>query len=73
MHELSISRRNPFPRPAHSLDLRPSDYWLWNDLELEEDISKPNNIQELKEVEQTANNISKAEVRNALASFKKRV
>jgi hypothetical protein len=69
-----ISRRSPFPWPAHSPDLSPLDYWLWNELEQEVVTKKPNDIQELRAVvEQAANNISTADVRNAVASFKKRV
>lgn len=69
-----ISRRSPFPWPAHSPDLSPLDYWLWNQLEQDVIIRKPNNIQELRDVvEQAANNISTVDVRNAIGNFKKRV
>ena len=34
-HERVISRRSSFPWPAHSPDLSPLNYWLWNQLEQE--------------------------------------
>ena len=45
-----ISRRTAIPWPAHSPDLSPLDYWLWNSLENSVIDKKPSNIEELNEV-----------------------